>query len=276
MRARMLRRATAFGELGSRAVLTRARSSAAANAEAPRFASEPWRTRPGLNRFHDRRDVDFVLFEVEGVASGADGAVDAEAHAGAVAVLDAAERFVADWGHVDPVLDQEPPTLTPAADTADGKAAVRVHPQTTALLRELCDRGFFQMSELGLPFPVQCAASFLLGCGFSSNPIGFAVLTRCAADLLEAHGTAALKKEYLGPMRAGQVFGTMALSEPQAGSSLAAIRTRARRSEIQEGGEAPLGPEWRIQGDKMWTSGAFHDVNREMRGGRRGPPGICG
>jgi alkylation response protein AidB-like acyl-CoA dehydrogenase len=203
----------------SRAVLSRALSSAA--------ASEPWRTRPGLNRFHDRRDLDFVLFEVEGVG--------AEARAEASAVLDSVESLVAEWGHVDPVLDQEPPTLTSAADTADGKAAVRVHPQTKALLRALCDRGFFQMSKLGLPFPIQCAASFLLGCAFSSNPIGFAVLTRCAADLLEAHGTAALKKEYLGAMRAGEVFETMALSEPQAGSSLAGIRTRARRSEIPEG-----------------------------------------
>jgi alkylation response protein AidB-like acyl-CoA dehydrogenase len=254
MRApRVLRGATASSRPRARGALTRALSSTVASAEAPRPAKEPWRTRPGLNRFHDRRDVDFVLFEVEGMAY-------AESRAEALAVLDSVESLVAAWGHVDPVLDQEPPTLTPAAETADGKATVRVHPQTKALLRELCDRGFFQMGELGLPFPVQCAASFLLGCGFSSNPIGFAVLTRCAADLLEAHGTAALKEQYLKPMRAGEVFGTMALSEPQAGSSLAAIRTLARRSEISEGREAPLGPEWRIKGNKMWTSGAFHDV----------------
>jgi len=132
--------------------------------------------------------VDFVLFEVERVATRTDGTVDAEARSEAMAVLDSSERFVADWAHVDPLLDQDPPTLVPGSETADGKAAVRVHPQTKALLHAYNARGFGQMSQLGLPFPVECGASFLLGCAFSSNAIGFAVLTRCAADLLEAHG----------------------------------------------------------------------------------------
>jgi len=59
-------------------------------------------------------------------------------------------------------------------------------------------------------------------------------------------------------MRAGEVLGTMALSEPHAGSSLATIRTSARRKVGQP--PSVLGEEWGIKGDKMWTSGAFHDV----------------
>ena len=101
---------------------------------------------------------------------------------------------------------------------------------------------------------MQCAAQFTLGGGASSNLVGYFVLTRCAADLLEAHGSAALKDAYLPQLRSAQFFGTMALSEPHAGSSLASIRTTA----------TPLGSssngEYRVRGDKMWTTGAFHDL----------------
>ena len=109
------------------------------------------------------------------------------------------------------------------------------------------------MGELGLPYVVQCAALFTLNTAFSSNPLGFFVLTRCAADLLEAHGDDVLKAEYLPRLRSGEWFGTMALSEPHAGSSLSSIRTLARR--VGEGSR-----EYRLRGNKMWTSGAFHDA----------------
>lgn len=113
------------------------------------------------------------------------------------------------------------------------------------------------MNELGLPFSVQCSAAFTLCSAFSSNPLGVFTLTRCAADLLEAHGSEDLKGRYLPKLRTAEWTGTMALSEPQAGSSLSAIRTTATpytEPDAQPG-------EFRIRGDKMWTSAAFHDLS---------------
>jgi len=175
-----------------------------------------------------------------------------EVHPETKRLLDSVEDFVEEWGPVDPALDQSPPKLITAED---GSTAVEVHPETKRLLADYHARGFAEMEELGLPFSVQCAAQFLFGGAFPSNPLGFTVLTRCAADLLEAHGSESLKGEYLSDMRAGKVVGTMALSEPHAGSSLGNIRTTAVRA-----GDGPLGQEYRLKGDKMWTSAAFHDV----------------
>jgi alkylation response protein AidB-like acyl-CoA dehydrogenase len=138
---------------------------------------------------------------------------------------------------------------------------VTTPPETKALLADFKARGFTELPSLGLSFPVQCGVNFLLYGAFTSNVLAFHVLTRCAADLLEAHGDETLKGRYLADMRRGDVFGTMALSEPHAGSSLAGITTSARPDtpeELQQ--PAWMKGAWRIKGSKMWTSGAFHDV----------------
>ena len=189
-------------------------------------------------RFHDRRDTNFLLFEVECVSGDADTFS---------AVLDSCEEFVADYHHIDPLLDRSPPTLV---KTADGRNGAATHPETKRLMAAYRERGFAQMGELGLPFPVQCAASFTLQGAFSSNALGIFVLTRCAADLLEAHGSEALRAQWLAPLRTAEWTGTMALSEPHAGSSLAEIRTIA--TPHAGGAEG----EYRIKGDKMWYCSA--------------------
>ena len=191
-----------------------------------------------------------MLYDLEGI-DDADG--------DCAAVLDSCERFVADFHHLDPVLDKHPPQLIPA-DTPHGRNAVSTPPETKELVAAFKERGFAQMDELGLPFSVQCSAAFTLCSAFSSNPLGVFTLTRCAADLLEAHGSDYLKGRYLPKLRTAEWTGTMALSEPQAGSSLSAIRTTATpytEPDAQPG-------EFRIRGDKMWTSAAFHDLSGNM------------
>lgn len=47
-----------------------------------------------------------------------------------------------------------------------------------------------------------------------------------AANLIRAHGSEEQRQRYMLPMLEGRFFGTMALTEPQAGSGLADIRTR--------------------------------------------------
>lgn len=80
-------------------------------------------------------------------------------------------------------------------------------------------------------------------------------LTVANANLLAAHGSSELVDTYVTPMIAGRFHGTMCLSEPQAGSSLADITTRA---EPQDDGT------YRIVGSKMWISGGDHELGENI------------
>ena len=94
-----------------------------------------------------------------------------------------------------------------------------------------------------------------------------------AANLIESFGSQEQKSLYMAPMLAGRFFGTMCLSEPQAGSSLADIRTRAE--------PRPDGS-YRVIGNKMWISGGDHELSEnivhmvlaKIPGGPRGVKGI--
>jgi alkylation response protein AidB-like acyl-CoA dehydrogenase len=70
--------------------------------------------------------------------------------------------------------------------------------------------------------------------------------------MLRAVGTPAQHQRYLLPMIEGEVFGTMNLSETQAGSSLGDITTKAVRK--KDGS-------YSISGQKMWISGGDHDLS---------------
>ncbi|HKS47025.1 MAG TPA: acyl-CoA dehydrogenase family protein [Amycolatopsis sp.] len=71
---------------------------------------------------------------------------------------------------------------------------------------------------------------------------------RQIAPALLAHGTEEQKHRYLPAIARGDCFFALGMSEPDAGSDLAAVRTRAERT--------PDG--WRVTGRKIWTSGAHH------------------
>jgi alkylation response protein AidB-like acyl-CoA dehydrogenase len=101
---------------------------------------------------------------------------------------------------------------------------------------------------------------------------GYALLARAAADLIRAHGTAEQQTRYMRPILAGKYLGTMCLSEPQAGSSLADITTIA---EPQSDGT------YRLRGAKMWISGGDHEladniVHMVLAKIPGGPPGVKG
>ena len=72
---------------------------------------------------------------------------------------------------------------------------------------------------------------------------------------LRAHGSELLKQRYLGDMASGQALVTMALTEPQAGSDLSLVRTRA---EPQADGSA------RLTGTKIFISGGDHDLTPQI------------
>jgi alkylation response protein AidB-like acyl-CoA dehydrogenase len=76
-------------------------------------------------------------------------------------------------------------------------------------------------------------------------------LTIGNTNLLLAHGTQAQIDMFVKPMLAGRFFGTMCLSEPQAGSSLSDIKTRAMPQPDNT---------FRLFGNKMWISGGEHEL----------------
>lgn len=83
----------------------------------------------------------------------------------------------------------------------------------------------------------------------------YPMLTVGNASLLLAHGTPAQVEAFALPQLRGEWTGTMCLSEPQAGSSLSDITTRA-----QYECDSPLGPRYRLSGRKMWISGGEHGI----------------
>ncbi|MEO7386053.1 MAG: acyl-CoA dehydrogenase, partial [Gammaproteobacteria bacterium] len=80
------------------------------------------------------------------------------------------------------------------------------------------------------------------------------MLTEGAARAIEAHGSDALRKAYLPKMTAGEWTGTMNLTEPQAGTDLAALRTQA----VAEGDH------YRISGQKIFITWGDHDMTENV------------
>ena len=89
------------------------------------------------------------------------------------------------------------------------------------------------------------------------------MLTSGNANLLMAHGTPAQREVFAKRLFAGHWFGTMCLSEPQAGSSLSDVATRA----VPDGDDFeadPLGPRYRLKGHKMWISAGEHELTENI------------
>lgn len=107
---------------------------------------------------------------------------------------------------------------------------------------------------LGLPYTVALAADGLFMAA-NTAAAGYGLLTRGAAHLLLAYGTPEQVRRYAEPLLAGRFFGTMCLSEPQAGSSLGDIRTRAIPQ--ADGG-------YRLEGQKMWISSGEHTLGETI------------
>src|ERR1051325_3114983 len=77
------------------------------------------------------------------------------------------------------------------------------------------------------------------------------ILTMGAIEALEKHGADALKQRYLGKLTTGEWTGTMQLTEPQAGSDVGALRSKAERN-----GDGS----YRITGSKIFITYGEHDL----------------
>ncbi|MEM9071931.1 MAG: acyl-CoA dehydrogenase [Myxococcota bacterium] len=144
-------------------------------------------------------------------------------------------------------LDAEPPTFT------DGR--VTLHPRFGAAFGHVRELGViaatrpFEVGGQQLPLSVATLAHSYLMAG-NLSVAGLAWLTTGAAHLIEAFGDDTAKS-FLEPMYEGRWTGTMALTEPQAGSSLADITTTAS---LADDGT------YRLRGAKIFISGGDHDV----------------
>jgi butyryl-CoA dehydrogenase len=119
----------------------------------------------------------------------------------------------------------------------------------------------YEYGGMQLPYSVEAAANAFFG--MASVSMGSGLLTSGNANLLMVHGTPMQKEVFAKNEFAGRFSGTMCLSEPQAGSSLSDIVTRA----VPDGDDFesdPLGARYRLKGNKMWISAGEHDLTENI------------
>jgi len=119
----------------------------------------------------------------------------------------------------------------------------------------------YEVGGMQLPYTVEAAANAFFA--MASVSIGSGMLTTGNANLLMVHGTEAQKTVFALNEFSGRFSGTMCLSEPQAGSSLSDVTTRA----VPDGAgfeSDPLGPRYRLKGNKMWISAGEHELTENI------------
>lgn len=119
----------------------------------------------------------------------------------------------------------------------------------------------YAIGGMQLPYTVEAAANAFFA--MASVSIGSGMLTTGNANLLMAHGTEAQQRVFALNEFSGRFSGTMCLSEPQAGSSLSDVATRA----VPDGEDFmsdPLGPRFRLKGNKMWISAGEHELTENI------------
>jgi butyryl-CoA dehydrogenase len=149
-------------------------------------------------------------------------------------------------------MDEDPPVFR------DGR--IHTHPALPGLFEQMVDLGLLTATRpesVGgqqMPMLVHTMASaYLMAANLSAY--GFIGLTVGAGHLIEAFGTDELKERFMRKMYAGEWTGTMALTEPQAGSSLGEITTSATPTDQGH---------YLIKGSKIFISGADHGITENV------------
>jgi alkylation response protein AidB-like acyl-CoA dehydrogenase len=146
-------------------------------------------------------------------------------------------------------MDEAPPKLV------DGQ--LRVHPLMRSIYPRLVELGTITATRpesvggASLPTCIATLATVYLMAG-NASAYGYCGLTTGAARLLESFGSEDLRKRFMERMYAGEWTGTMALTEPQAGSSLSDVKTLAK----------PVSGEghYLVRGSKIFISAGDHDL----------------
>lgn len=176
------------------------------------------------------------------------------------AVLDTCERIAREkYAPFNRLVDTEEPRF-------DGEKVIL--PQATHdAHRAYVESGMVSAAQdyeeggMQLPYTIEAAANAFFA--VASVSIGSSLLTKGNANLLMVHGTEMQKAVFARNEFGGRFTGTMCLSEPQAGSSLSDITTRA----VPDGPDFesdPLGPRYRLKGNKMWISAGEHELGENI------------
>src|ERR1700734_225813 len=201
-----------------------------------------------------RRDLDFLLYEWLQVTDlSTRERFSSHSRETFDAALDVYESLARDeFAPHNKSNDQWEPTLT--------GERVQVNPEIAHAVGAFCEAGLmaaaqnYETGGMQLPYVLERAGiAYMFAANIGSTSYPF--LTMANANLLLAHGTREQIERYARPMMSGRFFGTMCLSEPQAGSTLADIRTRA---EQQSDGS------FRLFGNKMWISAGDHELSENI------------
>lgn len=220
----------------------------------------------------DRRDLEFQLYEVLDTAGLCERERFREHDRETFdAVIDSADRIAREkFAPHNALADREEPRFV------DGRVEMR--PEVKEAIDAYADAGFIagrydeSLGGMQLPESVMTACN---GFFVAANPgtAGYPFLTMAAANVIQLFGSETQRSIYLPPMLEGRFTGTMALTEPQAGSSLADLTTSATPAEDGH---------YLIKGSKLYISGGEHEladniihlVLARMRGAPAGVKGI--
>lgn len=206
-----------------------------------------------------QKTLDFMLYDWLGADRLADlPRFEGQSRADWAAVLDLAERIAATaLLPANKKADRDEPSMTQDGEVlvqADFKAAVE------AVLGSGLQLATVDAARGGMQLPVLISTAMMAKLMAANvSAAAFPMLSMANARVIEAFGTDALRETFATPQYEGRALATMCLSEPDVGSSLGDITTRA----AHEADDA-LGARYRLTGAKMWISGGGHDITDQI------------
>jgi alkylation response protein AidB-like acyl-CoA dehydrogenase len=202
----------------------------------------------------NRRDIEFFLYEMFDVESltnrekyqdhdrtTINGAIDT--------AQSIAEKY---YLPIRQKVDANQPTF-------DGET-IHIIPEIKAGLDAVLQAGLsaptsdYEMGGMQLPM-VAASGAFAYLSASASTSLGYISLTHANCNLIEAYGTIAQIEKWVHPQREGRFFGTMAMTEPSAGSGLGDLITSAVKQDDDT---------YRVTGNKIWISGGDHDLSENI------------
>ncbi len=207
-----------------------------------------------MHQLISKQDLEFLLYDLLGAESLPEY-TDFKAHTKETfdAFIETAEKIAEKYflNH-NAKADQQEPHF-------DGET-VTIIAEVKQALDQYAAAGFigskhsYENGGMQLPALIASACqSFFL----SANPAtsGYPFLTTAASNLIAEFGSAQQKQQYLPHLLDGQFFGTMALTEPEVGSSLGDLKTSAT---LQTDGS------YLIKGQKMFISAGDHQLSKNI------------
>jgi alkylation response protein AidB-like acyl-CoA dehydrogenase len=201
-----------------------------------------------------RRDIEFFLYEMFDIESLTTRERyqdhDRESFDAAIDIAQAiAEKY---YLPIQSKVDRNEPTF-------DGNK-VHIIPEIKAGLDAVIAAGLtapttdYEMGGMQLP-QIAASGAFAYLSAAASTSLGYLSLTHANCNLIEAYGSPEQIEKWVTPQREGRFFGTMAMTEPGAGSGLGDLTTSATKEEDGT---------YRVKGNKIWISGGDHDLSENI------------